>query len=335
MAKMIKHMQYLLKMQRNNAFRAKNRHHGATHADYTHIYSDKSLTTHEKAVESFCKWAETQDIKRINQINHDVIGNYCLDLQKHGYSAWTIKCGITALNHIMVQTGHWDSNTVFSATTWNKQHKGNFSVQLKNKNRGEIWNNHRQTAEQWRKDHQTLYEHNKQLIDTARAFGVRKSELCHISKEKPALIANSFFSHQGKLYAFVPYGKGGRPRFAQCRSDLKNEMLGYYHFQPLTKLPASMYEVKNFRNLFVKRNEENYRKDHYIFDNHISGRLRFHIQRAEYANVRLTEEFTKWGRYNNTQKTINGVTGNIMAFKRVANDLGHGRIDVLGNYIGS
>ena len=83
----------------------------------------------------------------------------------------------------------------------------------------------------------------------------------------------------------------------------------------------------------MKKNRENFRKNNYVFDGKVSGDLRFHIHRQEYAQVRLVEEFHDKGRRNNKQKTINNTTGNITAFKAVANDLGHGRIDVLGNYL--
>lgn len=333
MASLENHMQYMIKKQFNKRTEAKNAHHGSQKADYTHIYSRNSLNTHTRAIHKFCVWAKENQIKRIRQISHEVVGNYCLFLQNQGYSAWTIKAEITAINHVMVGTGNWDKNTVFTATKWNATHDVKTHTLIKRKNRGEIWNNRRQTAADWRIENPTLYKNNQQLIDTTRAFGLRKSEICHANLDKPSIVANSFFESQGKLYCFVPYGKGGRPRFATCRADLIDEMCKYYDFQSIGKLPHEMDHIKNFRDNFMKRNEEVYRKNGYLFNGKVSGRLRFHIQRREYAQKRLSEEFDKWGQQN-TQKTINGVTGNIRAFHEVSLDLGHGRIDVLGNYIG-
>lgn len=326
-------MTYLLKQQRHAGKHAQNAHHGAKNADYTHIYSDASLDRHIKAVRSFCQWGKEHGVKYTKDITPRKLGEYCMDMQSHGYSAWTIKAGITAVNHIMVQTGHWDRKHVFSATKWNNGHS-NYHKDLKRKNRGEILNNRRQTAKEWRKENSTLYANNRRLIDTARAFGLRKSELCHSSKDKPSIVENSFFEYKGQIYCFVPYGKGGRPRFATCRKDLESEMRNLYQPLKVKHIPTTMTDIKRFRDIFVMKNQEIYRKNDYLYQGNVSGRLRFHIQRREYAQKRLSEEFKKWGQYNNTQITINGVRGNVRAFHEVANDLGHGRIDVLGNYIG-
>ena len=128
-------------------------------------------------------------------------------------------------------------------------------------------------------------------------------------------------------------GKGGRPRFATCRRDMEKEMRRLYQPRIVKSIPTEMEDIKAFRDTFMKKNRENFRKNNYVFDGKVSGDLRFHIQRQEYAQVRLAEEFHDKGRRNNKQKTINNTTGNITAFKAVANDLGHGRIDVLGNYL--
>lgn len=108
----------------------------------------------------------------------------------------------------------------------------------------------------------------------------------------------------------------------------------------LNEIGYEYYETSMVRQ-FSKPKEVKYegkvsdpRRVDYVFDVKVSGDLRFHIHRQEYAQVRLAEEFHDKGRYNNKQKTINNITGNITAFKAVANDLGHGRIDVLGNYLG-
>ena len=71
-------MRYILNKQRKDGRKAIEAHHGATKADYYHIYSDKSLKTHQDAATSFCKWADDNGINRINQISHDVVGRYCL-----------------------------------------------------------------------------------------------------------------------------------------------------------------------------------------------------------------------------------------------------------------
>src|SRR5699024_12528129 len=97
-------------------------------------------------------------------------------------------------------------------------------MQLKAKNKGEIMNNRRQTAQEWRKENATLYSNNRRLIDTARAIGLRKSELCKTDKNKTAIVKNRFIECKDGLYCFVRYGKGGRPRFATCRKVVGSKM---------------------------------------------------------------------------------------------------------------
>ena len=153
-------MSYLLRQQRQAGKHAQNAHHGATNADYTHIYSNNSLDRHTKAAASFAKWGKEHGVTHTTDINHEKLGEYCMDMQAQGYSAWTIKAGITAVNHVMVQTGHWTHADVFKATTWNKQNPDRH-MQLKAKNKGEIMNNRRQTAEEWRKENATLYSNDR------------------------------------------------------------------------------------------------------------------------------------------------------------------------------
>lgn len=115
---------------------------------------------------------------------------------------------------------------------------------------------------------------------------------------------------------------------------MKNEMRQLYQFQKAKYLPQTKNDIKKFQQVFLKKNEKNYRDNNYIYNGNVSGRLRFHIQRQEYARIRLDEEFQKRGQHTDPQRTINGIQGNETAFRVVARDLGHGRIDVLGNYLG-
>src|SRR5699024_1281783 len=111
------------------------------------------------------------------------------------------------------------------------------------------------TAQEWRKENATLYSNNRRLIDTARAFGLRKSELCHTDKNKPAIVKNSFFECKGRLYCFVPYGKGGRPRFATCRKDLESAMRRMYEGWQVKCRPSTVIATNRCRDVFGHRNE--------------------------------------------------------------------------------
>jgi len=331
---------WLFKKQRKAALgktrQAFKTHHGANHADYAHIYADSSLEQHIKAIRAFSIWcAQKRDIWFLKDINHELVGEYCTQLQHEGYSIWTIKARITAINHAMVGGGYWREKDAFTAKTWNETHYDYFNDELHQKNREEIRNNRTISAQTWRNEHEHLYHEYQQEIDTVRAFGLRRSELIHVDPRKPSIMANSFYTDErNHLYVFVPYGKGGRPRFAKCRNDLHAEMNQYYQAQPIGKLPQSLDDLKAFRDQWLSTNDENMRKQAYLFskqDYHHA--ISYHRQRQEYAQVRLTEEQQVPPLKHDYQQTIEGVTAYHSQFERVSRDLGHNRVDVLGNYL--
>lgn len=331
---------WLFKKQRKAAF-GKTRqdfkiHHGANHADYAHIYADSSLEQHIKAIRAFSIWcAQKRDIWFLKDIDHELVGEYCTQLQHEGYSIWTIKARITAINHAMVGGGYWQEEDAFTAQTWNKTHHDYFNDEIHQKNRAEIRNNRTVSAQEWRDDHERLYNEYRQEIDTVRAFGLRRSELIHVDKRKPSIMHDSFYTDErNNLYVFVPYGKGGRPRFAKCRNDLYDEMTNYYQAQPLATIPQRLDDIKDFRRQWLNDHDEAMRKQEYLFNqDDYHHAISYHRQRQEYAQERLREEELYPPTSNDYQRKIGDVIAYHSQFERVAHDLGHNRVDVLGNYL--
>lgn len=321
------------KQRSRNEFK---KHHG-NHADYWHVYTYTSYRQHLSAMKQFSKWCVNEKgIWKIAGINHHLVGEYCNAMRQQGYSAWTIKARITAINHVMIGSNHWTSEEAFSATAWNKAHHdyyGTGLTQIHRKVQAEIINNREETAQQWRKSHVRVYAANQQVIDTARAFGLRRGELIHTIKDKPAVIKQSFFKdNDGKLYAFVPYGKGGRPRFAQCRQDMQAEMEQYYQPLKINSVSHDMKTIYEFRDNWLAYHQRELRQQQYLFTKY-DHRVSFHRQRQEYAQVRLAEEQQISPLVHDYQQTIGGVTAYHSQFARVSQDLGHNRVDVLANYL--
>lgn len=327
--------QHILKTQRFAAQKTKGRqsykeHHGSN-ADYYHIYTDNSLKAHMSALKRFSAYCVQHDIKRLMDITNQDIGNYALYLQNdEGLSAWTVKNHLMTINHLLIGVGLKKEEDAFTATKWNQHHRG--ANRIHAKKRENIQHNRSQTASQWRSAHSRAYLNHRALIDTERAFGLRQAEVTKVDPAKPSIIADCFFQCQDNLYCFVLKGKGGRPRFATCRQDLKSEMQQLYHFQKLTSLPRNMDQMKKFAVNFGKRHEVNYRKDEYLYHTKIEN-LKNHINRREYAQIRLRElDHTMKG--HGKIRTINGVRDYENRFLQLAQDLGHNRIGILGNYLG-
>ena len=306
-------------------------------ADYWHVYTYTSYRQHLSAMKQFSKWCVNQKgIWKVAGVNHHLVGEYCNEMRQQGYSAWTIKARITAINHVMVGSNHWLADDAFSATKWNQAHAnyyGSGLVQIHRKAQAEIINNRQETAQQWRTEHASVYAANRQVIDTARAFGLRRSELIHTIHDKPSITSHNFFEDQtGKLYAFVPYGKGGRPRFAQCRQDMQVEMKHYYQPLKINQVSRDMTKIYEFRDHWLDYHQEQLNQRDYLFTKY-DHRVSFHRQRQEYAQVRLAEEQQKSPLEHDYQQTIGGVTAYHSQFARVSQDLGHNRVDVLANYL--
>lgn len=326
----------LLRKQRGSAKRMKGRqnykeHHGGKSADYRHIYTDNSLKAHLIALRKFADYCELKDVRRFKDVDYDVVGGFALYLQNElGLSAWTVKNYLMTINHLLIGAGLRAEDDAFSAQKWNKNHRG--SHRIKSKMRKDIQHNRSMTAQAWRDQHKQQYLNNRALIDTERAFGLRQAEVDKIDDAKPSIIAPCFFKNNDDLYCLVVRGKGGRPRLATCRQDMRDEMLKLYGFQNLKYVPQNMEQLKHFTNSFMAQHASMYRRNEYLYQTNIHD-LPNHINRREYAQERL-RELDRNMQGKGKQRTINGVKDYENRFIRLAQDLGHNRIGILGNYLG-
>lgn len=353
--KTIKYAHYLLRSQFINAYKKHLTRHDVKRATgsravYSYIFSDKTLKEYTRGIDRFMEYCQQNDIYRLSDVTDDVMGNYVMYAQKKGESAWSFKNSITAVNHVLVGAKIRTDDETFKITKWNKEHGYIGMNAIKHKSRQEIHNNRHYTAKEWVDKNYKLYQQNQDMIDTIRAFGLRKSEVNYTGKQhttggnqsfaKPAIINKSFFKYTNangntNYYVFVIDGKGGRPRFAQCRQDMVAEMKGLYDFQRLNVMPQNMIDIKKFKNQFIKKNEVYYRKQEYIY--HIAnGNLRYHIFRQEYAQKRYDEVSQEpyMAQNNDSLHTINGkYCLHESQLNKISQDLGHNRWDVLGNYL--
>lgn len=86
----------------------------------------------------------------------------------------------------------------------------------------------------------------------------------------------------------MPYGKGGRSRFARCRQDMQVTMEQYYQPFKINSVPHDMKTIYEFRDNWLAYQRE-LRQQQYLFTKY-DHRVSFHCQRQEYAQVRLAEE---------------------------------------------
>ena len=83
-------------------------------------------------------------------------------------------------------------------------------------------------------------------------------------------------------------GKGGRPRLATCRQDMRDETLKLYGFQNLKYVPQNMEQLKHFTNSFMAQHASIYRRNEYLYQINIHD-LPNHVNRRKYAQERLRE----------------------------------------------
>lgn len=294
---------------------------------YDKIYSDLSLKTHLSRIEQFAGWlrANHPDVRNLQDITHDIAGQYLQQQQDADKSAYTVSADMLAINRVQMGAGNWTHPIRKSDYNLSKRY---FS-ELRNNN-GTCY----RTAEQREKD-AIMREKYDVVLKYGQAFGLRRSELVPSDSRQTVAGSNSLYAYNDKIY-HVTSGKGGRLRKIECLKELEDYIKDKYgqHIKPLP--------------IFLRKNHYNqpdmlaFREIHKqgeIFFASLDRSLRIHVEcRQYYANQKLTEiMLNREEKYINEEKVnINGVEIPKSAADFVAHQLGHGanRYDVLQRYIG-
>ena len=76
---------------------------------YDKIYSNLSLKTHLSRIEQFSGWIKENhsDIKNLNEITRETVGEYLKHQVTDGKSPYTISADMLAINRVQMAQGHW------------------------------------------------------------------------------------------------------------------------------------------------------------------------------------------------------------------------------------
>lgn len=338
-------MKHYLAVQRRSGNFSVSRHvdkmnQNGKMANYQAIYSDNSYKTHLSRATNFSDWVKENhaEIKDFRAVNKDLASEYLAYQKEYGgrndgpASAHTLSADATMLNHVFVGTNVWDSPLRKSDI-----------ADMPKRSLDTITNNRSLTSDEWVKRNETLYVRNEQLIDTARAFGLRRSELIAGGRYDRALNTGSFFRNEDGKLNVATVGKGGKYRLAEVTEEYARKMDNYYaeYARPISELPGEKEfkaELGRYDRFFTQDNHE----------------IPIHIHRAYYAQTKFDEINRQYQGQNETYKkitydhngqkvikeipgskqiTIGAKEGSYGAFMRVSENLGHNRLDVLNNYL--
>jgi len=189
-----------------------------SYSHYERITSDASLTKHLSVSRQFAAYiVANRPNNRDDFFNVAYAKRFLQDAANKGLAPKTIKGYVTTVNHLLVGQG-----LLHAADSLSGQSLGLPKI-----------NSHARyykplTSSEWRSQHEQTYIRHQQLIDTARAFGLRREGLLGNGHQKLGLTPSSFIRMDSGQMAVATVEKGGKLRLAPCREDLASTMERYY-----------------------------------------------------------------------------------------------------------
>lgn len=280
---------FVLKAQFDNAkgssrseMKAEN---NGRYADYRGIYSKLSLVQHQSQFKAIANWLEAEKgIKTLKKIQYADLVDYLKYCHETGLSEKTLKSRVTAINHVMVGSKVWEAQQAISLK---KLRESGAIISQK----GASWVYKDLTASEWRERHTRAYRNNKDLIDIARAFGLRRGEILGKSVNGYAGVTFSnigYFPGSKKLF-IETIGKGGKYRVAPVREDMAKEMWEKYGTQAKEYSRSYFDKPLSERVAILKAETQKAQK---LFKNSKSH-IPLHINRNEYVEKLLKERQEK------------------------------------------
>lgn len=250
-------------------------------ATYNTISSLNGLRQHIKQWRQVAIFLyERYRIKTLGKIEIEMIIAFLKERLAEGKSEKSLKASVTAINHVMVGSGVWKENQKISLTQLRKE-------KMLSSQKGATHVYKDLTAEEWRERHPQKYKTHQELIDFLRAFGLRESELFGKDGQYKGLTFRNLGHVEGSTILFAEVvGKGGKYRFAEVRSDMREQMWAKYGQQ--SRVYQSEYLIKSVeeRERILKASSKAKER---IFESPPRG-LPLHINRSEYVQYKLQEK---------------------------------------------
>lgn len=195
------------------------------------IYSVKTYISYRQTCYEFARWAKDPGARTMEEA-YDLVPEYIKSRIEKGYSPWTVRKDRSALRK------------VFKDKTLAAE------VKIPRRRLDEI----KRSRHPVKMDKHFSPEQNRDLVDFAKATGLRRHELEAVTKA-------DVYEQDGQIYVYVRQGKGGKPRTVHVLSEM----------------------VERVREI-VKRSPD----DGPLFPN-VTKTMDVHSYRREYAQQRVLE----------------------------------------------
>lgn len=292
------------------------------YSNYSKISSEGSFAQHVRQIKDVGEWlSEEKGVRKIGQIKKEYLVEYLNQCQAKGMAEKTLKSRVTAINHVMVGSGVWEAQQAISL----KQLRSSGAIS-EQKGPRDVYKP--LTASEWREREPRAYQKHKEVVDFARAFGLRRSEIEGKSKTgyNGVTFKNIGYLKDSKKLFVEVVGKGGKYRIATVREDMAKEMWDKYGKQ--AKEYSSDYFAKPLEERVAILRAET-QKSSRVFSK-IKKTLPLHINRNEYVQKRLEEKQDKYEKirlqggggggggavgYSRIQFKVDSSTGEISPYK--------------------
>ena len=280
-------------------------------SQYGVISAEKSFSQHVRQWQQVAEYlTQKYEIKKLKAISVDMIIDFIISEYKKGLGEKTLKARITAINHVLVGSGVWEVNQAISLKQI--RDKGLLSRQKAPTNVYKAL-----TSEEWRKDNPRLYEAHRDIIDFARAFGLRREGIFGSPEGQKGRYKGVTFQNLGYIEGqdtlFVEtIEKGGKYHVAVVRDDFKKEM--WVKYGHLARKYAREYFEKSEEER-KKLLERNSRAKERIFTKQ-DKRIPLHINRNEYVQHKLQDRQKYWSK-KFAQREKQGKGGKQVGYSRI------------------
>lgn len=290
-------------------------------ATHNAIWSQGSFRALKSSAKRVAQFAKDQGFKTISDLqSKENLQKIFTAETSAGLSAGTQSQDLRLVNHILLGKGL--ANTQLKKEDVGIERRSNLIAEQRYKGLN---------SKEWENTHQIAYKHHTDQIEFIRDTGLRRSEL---NAFKAFKVNNS--------YKILTVGKNGKSRFAEVRPGTEStvlRVLGNPQVPSITSREAQkMLEKPAYIKAQIQTQGQKIK---------LSDKIPSHIHRAYYAQ-QLIQQLANRDYSSTSYTTRSGVVhgGNeeyqigaykapYGAFMELSEDMGHNRLEVLKNYLGT
>lgn len=290
-------------------------------ATHDAIWSKGSFRALKSSAKRVAEFAKDQGFKTISDLqSKENLQKIFTAETSAGLSAGTQSQDLRLVNHILLGKGL--ANTQLKKEDVGIERRSNLIAEQRYKGLN---------SKEWENTHQISYKHHREQIEFIRDTGLRRSELDAFKLYK---VENT--------YKVLTVGKNGKSRFAEVRPGTESAVLEVLGKPQVPSISAekskAMLEKPAYIKAQIQANGQNIK---------LSDKIPSHIHRAYYAQ-QLIQQLSQRDYSSTSYTTRSGVVHNgsemyqigaykapYGAFMELSKDMGHNRLEVLKNYLGT